>query len=61
MNYRLIVRTLGFILLFEGVFLLVPALTAVVFWEKEFFSNDLTYYSFQVISISFSLPHSPFD
>jgi len=38
MNYRLIIRTLGFILLFEGLFLLVPALTGIVYWEKEFWS-----------------------
>ena len=38
MNYRLIIRTLGFILLFEAMFLLVPVLTAIVYWEKEFFS-----------------------
>ena len=38
MNYRIIVRTLGFILLFEAVFFLVPAITAVCYWEKEFFA-----------------------
>ena len=35
MNYRLIVRTLGFILLFEALFLIVPILTGIVYWEKE--------------------------
>ncbi len=37
MNYRIVVRTLGFILLFEAVFFLVPAITAVCYQEKEFF------------------------
>ena len=38
MNYRIIIRTLGFILLFEAVFFVVPAITAVCYWEEEFFS-----------------------
>ena len=38
MNYRIIIRTLGFILLFEAVFFLVPAITAVCYLEKEFFA-----------------------
>ncbi len=37
MNYRIVIRTMGFILLFEALFFLVPAITAVVYWEKEFF------------------------
>lgn len=35
MNYRIIVRTLGFILLFEAVFFLVPVLTAIFYHEVE--------------------------
>ncbi len=35
MNYRLIVRTLGFILLFEALFLFVPILAGLIFWERE--------------------------
>ena len=38
MNYRIVIRTLGFILLFETVFFIVPAITATCYWEKEFFS-----------------------
>ena len=38
MNYRIVIRTLGFILLFEAVFFIVPAITAVCYWEEEFFS-----------------------
>ena len=37
MNYRIVIRTMGFILLFEALFFLVPAITAVVYLEKEFF------------------------
>ena len=37
MNYRIIIRTLGFILLFEAVFFIVPAITAVCYWEEELF------------------------
>ncbi|MBE7085984.1 MAG: TrkH family potassium uptake protein [Clostridiales bacterium] len=42
MNFAVIKRTLGWILLFEVVFLLIPAVTAVVYWEKEFFSILIT-------------------
>lgn len=37
MNFSAIRRILGWILLFEGIFLLVPLLTAAVYWEEEFF------------------------
>ncbi len=37
MNYGIIKRTLGIILLFEALFFLVPLITAAVYWEKEFF------------------------
>ena len=37
MNYRIVIRTLGFLLLFEAVFFIVPAITAVCYWEEEFF------------------------
>ncbi len=37
MNFGVIKRTLGVILLFEAVFFLVPLITAAVYWEKEFF------------------------
>ena len=35
MNYRIIKRTIGWILLFEGAFFLVPILTALIYGEKE--------------------------
>ena len=38
MNYKMIRYTLGWLLLFEGAFLAVPLITAVVFWESEFFA-----------------------
>ena len=38
MNYSIIKRTLGWILLFEGIFFLVPLTTAIVYWEKAFYS-----------------------
>ena len=37
MNYSIIKRTLGYLLFFEGIFLLVPLITAAVYWEEEFF------------------------
>ncbi|MBO5412632.1 MAG: TrkH family potassium uptake protein [Clostridia bacterium] len=42
MNFGIIKRTLGFILVFEGLFLAVPIITATVYWEKEFFDILLT-------------------
>ena len=38
MNLSIIKRTIGWILLFESIFFLVPLITAVCFWEEEFFS-----------------------
>ncbi len=38
MNFRIIKRTLGWILIFEAIFFVVPTITAVCYWEKEFFS-----------------------
>ena len=38
MNYKMIKNILGWILLFESLFMLVPLITAVVYWEKAFFS-----------------------
>ena len=38
MNFSVIKRTIGYILLFESVFFFVPMITAVCYWEKEFFS-----------------------
>lgn len=35
MNYRIIKRTIGWMLLFEGAFFLVPILTALIYGEKE--------------------------
>ncbi|MBQ9728002.1 MAG: TrkH family potassium uptake protein [Clostridia bacterium] len=37
MNFQIIKRTLGFLMLFEAIFFLVPTLTAAIYWEKEFF------------------------
>ena len=38
MNYRMIRNILGWILLFEAGFLLVPLITSVIYWEDTFFS-----------------------
>ena len=38
MNFSIIKRTVGWILLFEGLFFIVPIVTAVVYWEEEFFT-----------------------
>lgn len=38
MNFSVIKRTIGYILLFESVFFFVPMITAACYWEKEFFS-----------------------
>ncbi len=38
MNYSIIKRTLGWLLLFECVFFLVPTITAIAYWEEAFFS-----------------------
>ena len=38
MNYSIIKRTLGSMLLFEAVFLALPLVTAVIYWEKAFFA-----------------------
>ena len=38
MNFSIIKRTLGWLLLFETVFFLVPMITAAIYWEEEFFA-----------------------
>lgn len=38
MNFSIIKRTLGWILLFEAIFFFVPLITAAVYWEDEFFT-----------------------
>ena len=35
MNFRMIKQTLGYLLMFEAAFLLVPLITAIVFEEKK--------------------------
>ena len=42
MNYKMIKNVLGWILLFESLFMLVPLITAAVYWEKAFFSFLIT-------------------
>ena len=37
MNFRIIKRTLGWILIFQAIFFLVPAITALVYGEEEVF------------------------
>ena len=38
MNYSIVKRTIGALLIFEGIFFLVPLITAIVYWEETFFS-----------------------
>ncbi|MBP3857308.1 MAG: TrkH family potassium uptake protein [Ruminiclostridium sp.] len=38
MNYRMIANILGWLMIFESLFLAVPALTAVVYWESAFWA-----------------------
>lgn len=38
MNFHIIKRTLGWILLFEAIFFALPAVTAIIYWEEAFFS-----------------------
>ena len=38
MNFGIIKKTVGWILLFEAAFFLVPLITAAIFWEAEFFA-----------------------
>ena len=38
MNYSIIKRTLGFLLIFEAVFFLLPLITAAIYLEESFFS-----------------------
>ena len=38
MNFGIIKRTVGFMLLFEALFFFVPLITAAIYWEKAFFT-----------------------
>ena len=38
MNFGIIKKTVGWILLFEAAFFLVPLITAAIYWETEFFA-----------------------
>ena len=38
MNYSMIRYTLGWLLLFEGAFLILPLITAAIYWEVAFFA-----------------------
>ena len=38
MNFGIIKKTIGWILLFEAAFFLVPLITAAIYWEAEFFA-----------------------
>lgn len=42
MNFSVIKRVLGWMLLFEGLFLLLPLVTAIIYWEAAFFSFLIT-------------------
>ncbi len=42
MNYAIIKRMVGWLLLFEAMFLLLPLITAAIYWEREFFSFLIT-------------------
>ncbi len=38
MNYSIVRRTIGALLIFEGIFFLLPLITAIIYWETAFFS-----------------------
>ena len=38
MNYSIVRRTIGALLIFEGIFFVLPLITAVIYWEEAFFS-----------------------
>lgn len=38
MNFSIIKRTLGFLLLFEALFFVLPLITAAIYWESAFFA-----------------------
>lgn len=42
MNFSIIKRTLGWLLLFESIFFLLPLVTAAIYWEEEFFTFLIT-------------------
>ena len=42
MNYSMIRFTLGWLLIFEGIFLAVPLITSIVYWEPAFFAFLIT-------------------
>lgn len=51
MNFSIIKRVLGWILLFEAIFFLVPMITAIVYWESAFFSFMITMFICIIIGI----------
>ncbi len=52
MNFRMIKQTLGYLLLFEAAFLLVPMITAAVYFEPAFFAFLAT----AILSIACGIP-----
>ncbi|MBE5753432.1 MAG: TrkH family potassium uptake protein [Clostridiales bacterium] len=38
MNYSIVKRTIGALLIFESIFFLVPLITAIIYWETAFFA-----------------------
>ena len=52
MNFRMIKQTLGYLLLFEAAFLLVPMITAAVYYEPAFFAFLIT----AILSIACGIP-----
>ena len=42
MNFQIIKRMIGWLLIFEAIFFVIPLITAVVYWEKEFFTFLIT-------------------
>lgn len=38
MNFKMIKNILGWILIFEAAFMLIPLITAVIYWEESFFA-----------------------
>ena len=53
MNYKMIRNILGWILIFEAGFMVVPLLTAAIYWEKSFFAYLISIAICLVIGVLF--------
>ena len=59
MNYSMIIYLLGWILNFEAIFLVIPAITAIIYGEAEIFSFLITIVICLLIGLSATLIRKP--